>query len=209
MDILSSIFSLAIFIAGGKTTQTSKITSVENTSVVQSDSIALQNLTRELYKWENSQKLKDDFVPIKTAKNGMYQGIDLVHHKKRLELFKQSKLFASDFINLYEKIGKTLNLLLEKQQLKWEVGDLPPFGNGANFWCDCQDTPTDDYYKYLVISDLKITDTIATFVWKWDKNTKDFSYQIKAKKENGKWKIASLQGFEELNKNIKELNNSN
>lgn len=42
--------------------------------------------------------------------------------------------------------------------------------------------------------------------WVENSTWNDFSYQVKAKKEKGIWKIASLQGFQELNEEIKKIN---
>lgn len=41
--------------------------------------------------------------------------------------------------------------------------------------------------------------------WAENSTWNDFSYQVKAKKEKGIWKIASLQGFQELNEEIKKI----
>lgn len=172
------------------------------------DSISLQNLTQQLYKWLETNKNGGDFIPVETdEKTLVYKEIDVAIHEKRIADFEKSGFFASDFIKLYNEIANEMNLALKKGTV-WEKGSFSPFDNGANPWCNCQDVPSDDYYNYLTINDLKIRENIATFVWKWTESSawNDFSYQVKAKKEKGIWKIASLQGFQELNEEIKKIN---
>ncbi|HQR00689.1 MAG TPA: DUF3828 domain-containing protein, partial [Ferruginibacter sp.] len=74
----------------------------------------------------------------------------------------------------------------------WLTNDLSPFGNDANPWCNCQDYP-DDYWKRLTIRDIKAVGDSAVFSWTWGD---DLRYRVKAKKENGNWKISYLQGFD-------------
>jgi len=71
------------------------------------------------------------------------------------------------------------------------VGELPPYGNDANPWCDCQDNP-DKYWEKIKIQNLIIKDNKATFNWTWGDG---FKYKVKAVKENNVWKISFLQGF--------------
>ena len=85
------------------------------------------------------------------------------------------------------------------------VGELPTFtfSNDADPWTMCQDVPYDkpNPYDFIEINMLNLEK--GEVDWKWgkleansDKGWKDFSYRFRVVKENDKWKIAYLQGFD-------------
>lgn len=75
----------------------------------------------------------------------------------------------------------------------WPEGELSTFDTDDDAWCDCQDTPVDNYWTIIKINNLKINSNSADFKWTWGG---DFNYSTKAAKENGVWKISYLQGFD-------------
>lgn len=94
----------------------------------------------------------------------------------------------------------------------WEVGSLPTFyfANDAEPWCLCQDVPYDnpnpwDLVKLKVIS---LDKQKGKLYWKWgglppnSGDWKTFTYRFNAEKENGKWKISYMEGFD-FKKSIK------
>lgn len=119
-------------------------------------------------------------------------GLDLEMHKKRISELKQTGFFASEFIDNYNKLALSIDTDLKNKKIEWLVGDMPPFGNDANPWCNCQDNP-DNYWKTLTITDLEIENNVATFNWTWGN---DFEYKVKAIKAGDVWEIAYLQGFD-------------
>lgn len=46
----------------------------------------------------------------------------------------------------------------------------------------------------MTLADFKLSENSATFSWKWDKKD-PFKYEMKAKKEDGKWKISYMMGM--------------
>lgn len=175
--------------------------------IIENDSIALETLTRNMYQWvENNQR---DFLPSETQnQNDFFTEIDASIHSENVHLLQKSGFFAQDFINLYNEIAENMNFILQNNIAKWEVGYLSPFSNGANEWCNCQDVPSDDFYQHIIIENIKIKGNSAEFIWRFNVKNHywgDFSYAVKAKKENNIWKIASLQGFEELNNLVKKI----
>lgn len=183
-------------------------TSEKLTESVSNDSLALQDLTRQLYQWLENEYSFEDFIPKKMDKSKrFYTEIDLDLHYNQMKILENSGFFSVKFINLYDEIGHNINYVLEEKFTQWHVGEIPPFGSGANQWCNCQDTPSEDYYQYITIKNINIEGNTATFAWTWG-NAPEWEvldYHIKAEKENGKWKITSLQGFEELNEKIRNI----
>ncbi|MDR6969625.1 ribonuclease HI [Flavobacterium arsenatis] len=157
------------------------------------DSLELQNLTRALYKWNETKSSQADFDPIQIEKtDSVYTKLDLDSHKKRLKELSETNLFSEQFIENYDKIALTIDEKMLNKTIVWNIGELPSFGFDANPWCNCQDNP-DNYWEILTIKKLAIKENKASFVWTWGD---DFQYKTKAIKENNVWKIAYLEGFD-------------
>src|ERR1041385_2298962 len=104
---------------------------------------------------------------------------------------EKTDLFAKDFLDNYQNIALHLDKELKQNKTKYFVGDLPPYGDETNEWCNCQDY-LGNIWKHLKIVDLKINDNSATFKWTWGDN---FFYSVKTRKENNVWKITELETF--------------
>lgn len=88
---------------------------------------------------------------------------------------------------------------------KWLIGDMPPFNFSSNVnpWTGCQDIPYDDPNPFdnIVIKEVNIRN--GDLIWKWGKpelitepSWKVFEYKFRVVKENDRWKISYLQGFD-------------
>lgn len=166
-------------------------TKEETTINVADDKQKLQQLVSQLYEWHETQSANSDFEPIADKKDSIYIGLDLKKHKKRLIELKKSDFFANQFMENYNKIALIIDDGLKNKKLKYFVGELPPYGNGANSWCNSQDTPY-NYWKTITINNVKIDHHTAIFNWSWGGK---FEYKAKAVKSNNKWRISYLQGF--------------
>ena len=157
------------------------------------DSIELTNLTRHLYKWIETKSSKEDFKPkIIENQDISYKGIDWDYHSKRLKELEETNFFSKDFLDNYNKIAKTIDNDLKKGFKQWLIGELPPFRNDSNPWCNCQDNP-DEYWKTMTITDIKKENNNWIFKWKWGN---EFSYKVIATKINGSFRIKYLEGFD-------------
>jgi hypothetical protein len=177
-----------------------------NCNIFAQDKNEITNLVRQMYKWGELDKSRENsnfeigFDPIKAnPKDIIYSGIDWDAHKKRIDKLKQTGFFAKEFLENQDKIAIVIDKKMKNKSLKWLVDDgYPPFGNGANPWCDCQDNP-DDYWKTIKIFFKSIDATNATLIWKWgipDWDEESKGYKIKVTKSDGKWQIAYLQGYD-------------
>jgi hypothetical protein len=156
------------------------------------DNAELQKRIRDLYEWSETHSSNSDFEPIPDAQDSAYIGLDLGKHQQRMNELKATNYFSSEFLANYNNIGQKIDQVLKTKKNEWLVGDLPPFGNDANSWCNCQDSP-DNYWKNIIIKNLIMDDNSASFIWTWGDN---FEYKAKAVKENGVWKIQYLEGFD-------------
>jgi len=168
-----------------------------NATDTTNDRAHIQTLVKDFYKWWATKNSKNDFVPIE--KGSFYVGLDLKAHTKRLEELKATNFFSDDFLDNYNNLGLTIDDKLKSGKLKWYIGDLPPYGNEAAPWCNCQDTPSEKFWEDIKITFLSLDSSNANLEWTWGKKSEgwdNFEYTIKAIKINGVWEIAYLQGFD-------------
>jgi hypothetical protein len=123
--------------------------------------------------------------------------------------WKKPDYFACEFIENYNQIILTLDKKIRNNEFEqWFVGYLPnfTFANGAAPWCLCQDVPYDEPspWDHVEIEIINFNDGKAAGIWKWGSlkphtlhsSWEEFSYKFRAIKENNKWKIAYMQGFD-------------
>ena len=88
---------------------------------------------------------------------------------------------------------------------EWNINELPTFlfANDIDPWSLCQDVPYDNPnpWNFLEINVNNLDK--GEIVWKWgnlppniDISWKDFSYKFRVAKENNKWKIRYMEGFD-------------
>ena len=180
------------------TTKTSK------SSVISNDKQEIQELIRKVLKW-NDTKGSFDLLPLLTdSKDSIYVGFDLGKLTVNLEKLKATNFFSSGFIENYNQIILTLDKGLRNNKYdKWSTGELPTFSfaNDVDPWCLCQDNLSWDLVEVQIIS---LNSEKGELYWKWGKaeldksspDWKEFRYKFSVEKENGRWKISYLQGFD-------------
>ena len=179
-------FSLCLLIIFSACSQTGK------TPGSSEEKEAIQKLVQDLYEWNETQNSGDDFAPLENN-DSIYEGLDLKLHEKRMEKLRESHFFTEEFLENYNKSALGIDKKLRNKSLEWYVGDLPPFGNDASPWCNCQDNP-EQFWKKLSVHNLKLHDNSASFTWvsEWEK----LRYLLKADKKDGSWKISYMEGFD-------------
>ncbi|OQP62840.1 hypothetical protein A3860_26370 [Niastella vici] len=161
------------------------------------DSIALTKLVRQMYEWHEKIDHPLDFdVETNKPSDTLYSGINWDAYNKLLNTIVKSNYFDQQFITNYAAIATHIDSELQNGIKTWQVGELSPFGDDTNPWCNCQDTPQDNFWDILRITDLKIINDQATFSWTWGGG---FMYKVKASGNNGIWKISYLEGFDPKN----------
>jgi len=172
------------------TSNYSCIRAQNNTS--DSDSAAFAVLIKKMLKWHEADR-SGDFLMISNPKDTVYySGLDWTANKKRMRELFETNFFTKDFLENYQAIALHLDKELKQNKIKYRIGELPPYGNEANEWCNCQDYPS-NIWQRLQITNIKIDNDTATFQWTWGDN---FYYSVNTKKENGSWKISYLERFD-------------
>lgn len=187
------ILLLWLGLVSSQTSDSNKFAPAKSSCYFTNDEQELQSLVRKVYGWYETKGSKDDFPTIEDKKHVKYIAIDLKAVTKRIGELKKTNLFSKEFLDNYNKISITLNEQLKSKKIEWFVGELPPFGGDVNTWCGCQDY-ADDYWKTMVLKNIKIQKNAASFNWSWSSKDK-FAYKAKAVKEDGVWKISYLEGF--------------
>lgn len=167
--------------------QTSKVA----TTIAKSDSADLKALVIKLLKWHEADNNSDFELIQKNPKDTIYSSIDWQAHKRRMVELEKTGFFTQDFFNNYQNIASHLDKQLKTNKIRYVVGELPPYGNGANEWCNCQDYPSNSFNRIKIVA-LKYAENVASFKWTWGNK---FFYSVKAKKEKNIWKIADLERF--------------
>lgn len=157
-------------------------------------------LVKQVYKWHDADSSKNDMVCLTDLADSIYVGVDMEKQKLRSQELRNTGLFSDEFINNYYKIAETIdqNLRNKKYGDEWLVGDLPPFGSGADAWCKCQDYPYDNPWDKINIKFISLDDEKSTLTWTWGDTEwgKGFEYEVRVVKEGGLWKVSYLEGFD-------------
>lgn len=163
------------------------------------DSIVLTTLVRNMYEWhERSFNGVADFAPKKVdPADTVYKSIDWTAHNNIVDRLKRSGFFASDFIEIYQKIALQIDTALKSGTALWPEGELPTIGAlEGDPWVNGQDIPAENYWEKLTLTNIQFHKNEASFKWVVGD---DYKYAVKAKKENGVWKISSLEGLDPKN----------
>ncbi len=188
-------------------TKTTSVTE-EKSSISTQDKEQIQVFIRQVLNWAENKNSIDLLPVLVDSKNIVYIGFDLKKHKQNLEKLKQTNFFATEFIDNYNQIIVTLDKRLRNGNYDpWLVGNLPTFifANDVSPWTMCQDVPYDkpNPFDFIEVNIISLEKNNAEATWHWgnleqnaDKSWKDFSYKFKVVKENNKWKISYLTGFD-------------
>ncbi len=196
--IKKSILILVVCLFYGcqsKPTEKKVADKTENKIETNVDSIELTNLIREVYEWHESKRLDDFPYKFEEQQDSIFTGIDWKKYQSNIELFKQTDFFTRDFLLKHQSIALSLDSSIKKTDISWRnLNDgIPIWDVEYDTWCYCQDSP-DNYWKILTIDSLTIKGGYADFNWNWGGEYPHNS-KVTARKEDGKWKINSLEGF--------------
>lgn len=181
---------------------------ISDTSFNKKDLSEIQGIVRQMLNWGES-KNSIELIPVITdSKDSLCIGFDLDKVKHNLEVLKSTGYFSTQFINNYNQILLTLDREMKDDKFqKWSTGELPPFNfaNDVDPWSDCQDVPYDtpNAYGLVEVHVISLNNREGKLYWQWgklgvdtDSSWKKFTYKFKVKKEDGKWKISYLEGFD-------------
>lgn len=163
---------------------------------IQEDKEYIQNLLQQVLEWSESKE-SIDLLPVLTdAKDSIYIGFDTIKLKENLLKLRETNFFTSEFIENYNQIILTLDRKLRSKEFnEWLVGDLPTFkfNNGINPWCFCQGYSSKEFGHVEII---KIDNKSGELIWKWGNNSSWRDFKFEVIKEDNKWKISYMEGFD-------------
>ena len=202
IKLTTLLFGLLLFSCYQSYNKKSSMTE-EKVSISTDDKEQIQNLIRQVLNWADSKKSIDILVLETDSDDRIYTNFDLENHTQNLKTLRETDFFASEFIENYNQIILTLDKKLRENEFEeWLIRDLPPFtfSSDVNPWCLCQDNLDWNKVEVEVIS---LDNERGELEWHWGNlsadthsSWKEFRYKFKVLKENGKWKIAYLSGFD-------------
>ncbi len=213
MKLISAILYIGIIVSliacngtdasnpNGLSTDASGLKTKDNSalSTISQDSITLTTLVRNVYEWQQkSLKGVNDFDIKKVdPADTVYKSIDWTKHNNILNKLKRSGFFATEFCENYQNIALQIDTALKSGTAVWPEGELPTIGGyEADPWFSAQDFPDDNYWERMTLANIQVEKNSASFKWNI---AGDYNYLMKAKKENGTWKISYMQGLDLVN----------
>jgi len=173
------------------------------------DKQKIQKLIRNLLVWAENHKEVPDLLPfVVNRRDSTVTGFDLSKLNGINDSLKTTGFFSKEFINNYNQIIHILYRKMNDKEIKpFSTGEIPPFGfdTDADPWCDCQDVPYDtpNAYSLVDVHIIELNSQSGKMYWTWGSLPKDVSpdwrtvaYKFNMIKEDGKWKISYLQGFD-------------
>jgi hypothetical protein len=179
-----------------KTDKSEKQTEELEATEVSKNREEIQRLIRQVLIWSDSKGTIDLLPALSDSKGSVYIGFDLDKLKINLDKLRQTGFFTTEFIENYNQIIQTLDKKLRNKEFKdWLVGDLPTFNfvNDINPWCLCQGFSPEDFDDVEII---KINSISGELKWKWKKGSSWNDFIFRVKKEDNKWEISYMEGFD-------------
>jgi hypothetical protein len=196
MKYLSLIILILGFVIYGCNSQNFRTDKSEKQAEISQNRDEIQKLIREVLIWSASKETIDLLPVIEDSKNNVYSGFDMDKLKDNLNKLKQTGFFAIEFIENYNQIIRTIDKKLRNKEVEaWLVGDLPTFNfvNDINPWCQCQGFSQEDFGSVEII---KIDSKSGELKWKWKAGSSWNDFKFRVMKEDGKWKISYMEGFD-------------
>ena len=153
---------------------------------------AIETVFKEFYRRLNTMCRTPDFATLENEDGTAYVGIDDAVHRKRMSELHATGLLDSLFLKQYDALAKRIDNGLRDGSLEYNVGELPPYGQGANPWINAQDHPN-AYWLTITTTVQSLTPTKAVLTWSWGE---DMHYPAEAIKTKEGWKISRLIGFD-------------
>jgi hypothetical protein len=170
----------------------------ENSIATETDKEEIEKLLIQVLKWSDSKESISLLPALTDSKDSIVIGFDMEELKTNLERLKETGFYANEFIENYNQIILTLDRKLRNKEFKyetWFVGDLPifKFANGWNPWCCCQDYAVSQLEGVEIV---KLNDKFGELKCKRTEGSSWIDFKFNVVKEDNKWKISYMQGFD-------------
>ena len=173
-----------------------KLTDKGIKKVDNSDSIELTTLVRSVYEWHETKYRRNGFpFKFKTPNDSIFTGVDWDAYAKEMEVFQTTNFFSNGFFTTHRILALSVDSSIKQASIEWRNmnNGIPLWDTGADDWCDCQDYP-DEYWKIITLNNFIYNKDTVSFYWTWG-HKNEMQYEMKAVKEDEKWRISYIQGF--------------
>jgi hypothetical protein len=158
------------------------------------DSVEILSLLKNVYRWhaKNQSNLLDFDV---TVKDSFQTGINYETFNKTFSALQQTNYFSTSFLDNYKKIADYVNNKLTTANPKY-LNEINFSFQDADPWTGFQDD-FQDFWDKLKITNYSADKNSASLIWSVQTNdwTSD-KYAVSFTKENSKWRVAYLEGFD-------------
>jgi hypothetical protein len=158
------------------------------------DSVELLNLLKSVYKWHAKNQAKySDFDVI--VKDSFQTGINYESFNKTFSALQQTNYFSTSFLDNYKKIADYVNNKLTTANPKY-LNEINFSFQDADPWTGFQDD-FQDFRDKLKITNYSADKNFASLIWRvQDNDWTSEKYAVRFTKENSKWRVAYLEGFD-------------
>jgi hypothetical protein len=199
---ITTVISFGSCVHSQNNQMTEKQTEYFEVADIQKDKGDIQKLIQQVLSWSESKE-SIDLLPVLTeSQGGIYIGFDMDKLTENLDKLKETGFFSYEFIENYNQIIITLDRKLRnKDYIEWLVGDLPPFkfANDCNPWWNGQ-----EYFplQLVIVENISLSKDKGEFYFRCGSTGQEcsglegYKTRFRVVKEDNKWKISYLQGFD-------------
>jgi len=162
------------------------------------DSAALTTLVRAVYRMHETNPQNDFPLKFNNPGDSIFTGIDWEAYSNSMAIYKKTNFFSEDFFAAHRRMVLSIDSTIKQATIEWRNSNdgIPVWATDADDWCECQDNP-DNYWKTITLNGFNYNNDEVTFNWSWGKSGgfEPNHYLLKARKENGTWKISYMDGY--------------
>jgi hypothetical protein len=165
---------------------------------IQKEKKEIQTLIRQVLIWSDTCRSFDLYPAISDDKDSLYIGFDMDKVNDNLKILKQTGFFSNNFIQNYNQIIRILDKKIRNKEIEWLVGELQDFNFNMSYidvdpWCLCQGFSIEQFDDIEVIN---LNSSCGDLKWKWTKDSDWINFKFSVVKEDNKWKISYMEGFD-------------
>lgn len=161
-------------------------------SLVTPEQLAIQKLVVDFYIWHFEMRQYPDFIPSEEhVVNERYTMLDWNNQQLAEDELAATGFFTSTFLSNYHQRAMQINSDLMGGKLEYFQGYLPPYYEGIDFWCNCQDFP-EDIAASTQVRVTSLNALGAEVEWSWD----DYNwYKMSLQRIGNEWRIDKISGM--------------
>jgi hypothetical protein len=158
----------------------------------------IQVLIRNVLIWSDTCQAFDLLPVISNENDNHYLGFNIKKVSENLAILAQTGFFSKNFIDNYLQIVETFDKKIRNEETIWDVGDMPSFNFNMSYidlnpWCLCQGFSVSQFGEIEV---LNLNQMEGNLKFKWIQNSDWIDFKFSVIREDNKWKISYMEGFD-------------